>query len=490
VTGVREPARRAISPAPQRARLSFLGDRTQLDVSLPLDVPIARLTPDLVSLVRSREDGTPDAPSTTDARHDLWMLSRIDGESPLAPDLTLRDAGVGDGELLRLTSQRALSAPTLYDDVVDAAARLNKARYASWDATAARRMSFAGAHLASAAWVYILVIDSSAPYRVPLIGLSVLAALALAGGAALAHRTYGQSDLGAALGWAVLPIAAAVGWVASSDPGGYRLAAGCMAVVVVAVALFYGIGTGRWGYLATGVFFALSGLAIVMHSAGIRIDVVGAGLAVVATLGCLTVPRLTARLGRRVLAPGTDERADATVPDPSPAESPANRQGGSAVPPAPQNWWAGVQSANMTRSGVLAGLAVSAATGAVVTLKSADHVRWPELIFALVCAATLGLYAQRSATPGQRAATAIPAVALMVVTCVWAQDGDSAIPLAVCGSLVAATVVCAVTGTAAGTSWLWVKLRAPLAYSTYLGTAALIPLALWVVGAYQRAGLS
>ena len=34
----------------QRVRLSFLADRTQVDVSLPRDVPIAGLLPELVKL--------------------------------------------------------------------------------------------------------------------------------------------------------------------------------------------------------------------------------------------------------------------------------------------------------------------------------------------------------------------------------------------------------------------------------------------------------
>jgi hypothetical protein len=55
MTSARETAELQVIPAaPQQVRVSFLGSRTQVDVSLPLDVPIANLTPQLVKLTRVR----------------------------------------------------------------------------------------------------------------------------------------------------------------------------------------------------------------------------------------------------------------------------------------------------------------------------------------------------------------------------------------------------------------------------------------------------
>jgi type VII secretion integral membrane protein EccD len=494
VTGVREVVEfRVISAAPEQVRLSFLGGRTQVDVSLPLDVPIASLAPELVKLMWSRgaaQSDTPDDPITMEAKHNVWVLRRSDGKTPLPPNLTLREAGVADGALLRLTAERALSAPTLYDDVVDAAARLNKAGYAGWDAAAARWMTFAGVHLASAAWVYFLVADVFAPNRPALVGLSVVVALALVGVAASAHRSYGQSDVGAALGWAALPIAGAVAWVALSGLGGYRLAAGCAAMVVFAVALFRAVGTGHWGYLAVGVVFGLSGLALVVHTAGVRADMVGTGLAVVATLGCLAVPRLTVRFARFEPPPRDPERDEVTFANPVMSSQAAEpKQIDTVTPPAVEGVWARVQSATLTRSGLCAGLAVSAGLGASVVLLSPDPVQWSGLAFALGCAATLGLYTQRPVTAVERAALGIPAVALTVFSCVRAQDGSQPIPLAAFGALLVATVVFAVIGASARAGRPPERVRTLLAYLSYLTTAALIPLALWVVGAYGRLGI-
>jgi len=247
---------RIISPAPQRLRVSFLCNQTQVDVSLPLDVPIVGLVPQLVKLAGAHEDGQSDSsddPSTTEAKNDIWVVSRPKSATPLLPDVTLREAGVTEGEVLRLTAERALAAPTLYDDVVDAAARLNKAGYPGWDAVAARWMAFAGVCLASGVWVYFLAASPFAPNRTALVALATAVALALTGTATLAYRRHGQREVGAALGWAVLPIATALTWLALHRLGGYGLAAGCGAMVLVAAALLRCVGTGHWGYLTVQV---------------------------------------------------------------------------------------------------------------------------------------------------------------------------------------------------------------------------------------------
>jgi type VII secretion integral membrane protein EccD len=489
---VESTERQVVSAAGDRVRLSFLAGRTQVDAALPLDVPVASLMRELVKLVRPREtvgSETPDGPSAADAKHSLWELRRADGRTPLPPDITLREAGVAEGDLLRLAAQRALSAPTLYDDVVDAAARLNKAGYPSWDATAARWMAFAGVHLASAVWVYFLLAHTLAPNRGTLVGLSVVAVLALVGVAALAHRSYGQSDIGAALGWAVLPITAAVLWVALSRLGCYGVSAGCAAMVVVCLALFRAIGAGRWGFLATGVLFSFTGVALVVHAVGVPTNVVGAGLAVVATFGCLAVPLLKAG-STQLNPPASRQRDDATPAKPSQQKREGEpEQIEAAAASGAESVWAHVRSAMLTRSGFYTGLAGSAALGACVVLLSPVHVQWSGLAFASACAVTLGLYAQRSVAAAERAALVIPTLALIVLTGVLAQQGNQPMSLAALIVLLAATVSSAAAGATSRADRAGRRSQTLLAYLTYLSTAALIPLALWVAGAYDRLGL-
>jgi hypothetical protein len=77
MTGIRELGQQsAMSAAPGQIRVSVLGGRTQLDVALPLDVPVASLVPELVKLVRSRDADAPaDSP-----RQAFWVLRRLDPE--------------------------------------------------------------------------------------------------------------------------------------------------------------------------------------------------------------------------------------------------------------------------------------------------------------------------------------------------------------------------------------------------------------------------
>lgn len=459
-----------ISAAPGLVRVSLLGGRTQVDLSLPLDVPVAGLIPQLAKLIRSgdadRPDGSDD-PFAKEAKQTVWVLSGHDASSALAPSLTLRQAGVPDGELLRLTATRALSVPTLYDDVVDAAARLNKAGHPGWDATAARWMTFAGIYLASGVWAYFLVADTFAGTRATLLGLSVVVALTLVGVATSAHRSYRQTDVGAALGWAVLPIVAAVAWAALGRLGGYEGAAACAAMVIVAVAAYRTIGTGQWGYLATGMLFGLTAIALAVHAAGVRADVVGAGMAVLATLACLAVPRLTARMARFEMPPDDTEPVV------------------TAEPVTGDGVWARVRSATLTRSALYTGLAAAAGFGASTVLVSSQRVQLPGLSFAIACAATLGLFTRRPAAAIEQAGLAIPAVILLVFSCARAQDGGQPVGLVGLGVLMMATVVFVVIGSTARAG----RARTMVAYLTYASTAALIPLALWVIGVFPRLGI-
>jgi type VII secretion integral membrane protein EccD len=479
-----------VSAAPGLVRVSLLGGRTQVDLSLPLDVPVAGLIPQLAKLIRSgdadRPDGSDD-PFAKEAKQTVWVLSRHDASSALAPSLTLREAGVPDGELLRLTATRALSVPTLYDDVVDAAARLNKAGYPGWDAAAARWMTFAGIYLASGVWAYFLVADTFAGTRATLLGLSVVAALALVGVATSAHRSYRQTDVGAALGWAVLPIVAAVAWAALGRLGGYEEAAACAAMVIVAVAAYHTIGTGQWGYLATGMLFGLTAIALAVHAAGVRADVVGAGMAVLATLACLAVPRLTARMARFEMPPDDTERNDSTpVGNPIATPRSANaRTVGAGEPATGDGVWARVRSATLTRSALYTGLAAAAGFGASTVLVSSQRVQLPGLCLAIACAATLGLFTRRPVTAIEQAGLAIPAVILLVFSCARAQDGGQPVGLVGLGVLMMATVVFVVIGSTARAG----RARTMVAYLTYTSTAALTPLALWVIGVFPRLGI-
>jgi hypothetical protein len=227
------------------------------------------------------------------------------------------------------------------------------------------------------------------------------------------------------------------------------------------------------------------------HAAGLRADLAGVVLALVATLGCAAVPRLSVRFARAQTRLRDSDRDDGTlakpVPTPRTAES---EQTDTVIPPAAEGVWARMQSHTLTRSALYTGLALSAGLGASVVLTSLRPVQWSGLAFAWGCATALGLHTRRPVTVAERAGLSIPAVALMLSSCVLALNGSHTIPIAAFGVVLVMTLVFAVIGASARPGRLPERLNTLLAYLDYLTTAALIPLALWVLGAYGRWGFT
>jgi hypothetical protein len=147
--------------------------------------------------------------------------------------------------------------------------------------------------------------------------------------------------------------------------------------------------------------------------------------------------------------------------------------------PSAEQVWDRVQSAVLTRSGLLAGAATTALISCVALMRV--DTDWAAFAFALVCAAVPALRSRRAATWPERAALAVPACALVLLACVQAQSG--AWPLQLTGVVVLAAL--AVGGVAVRYVH---RTRTALGYLEYLAVAAVIPLALWPLGLYERLG--
>jgi type VII secretion integral membrane protein EccD len=482
VTGVRElHTVQVVSAAPEQLRVSVLGGRTQLDVALPADVPVAAFLPELAQMVRSREAG-PDSDladgADRDERRTFWELSRIDGGAVLAPNETLRTAGVSNGELLRISARRALSPPLLHDDVVDAAARLNRAAYAAWNPGAAKVMAFAGLWLAAAAWVILLMADALWAHRVVVVIGAAFTTVALVGGAAVVHRVLDLTDVATAAGWAAMAMTAALAWVLAAPSGAGGLAVG-FAILLALTGVYYRvIGTGHWAYIAAAVIFASGGLAVLARGVGGRVDVVAAVATTIAALGCLAVPTVTARLAR---LPSPAAQKDRNVDDPFRLGEAASS--GAEIPSAEQVW-ARVRAVELGRAGLLAGLAGVVVVGAAVLLSTRTELS--AFIFALVCAGVLALRSWGSPAWPERAALAVPAIALVLTACVQSQSGAASLRLTGVGVLVALAALAALAGLVVSRG-RWMSTAAQ--YLEYVTVAALVPLALWPLGVYDRLGL-
>lgn len=493
MTGVNELRRfRVVSAAPEHIQVSVFGGRTQLDIALPLDIPVSSFVPDLARLVRSRDNERGSEAVAKDERRTFWVLSRFADDAVLPPDRTLREAGVANGELLRLTSQRALSPPTLYDDVVDAVGRLNKAAYAAWDAVAARWMAFAGVHLIALALVYCVVGRVAAANHYVIVGLAGAVVLALVGGATMAHRSYGLDDVAAALGWAAIPLTAGVALAVLGPYGHYGLAAACLTVLVSCAVYGRVVGAGRWAYLAGVVLFALVGAAMLAQALHVRADIVFVVATVVVLLACLLVPHLTARLGRfdtpTVVVETNREDWDFENPfEPGASSKKRDGDSGTAMPTAEQVWTKAKRAA-ITRAALLFGLAAAATVYVTLLSHGRGVLDWPVFGFALACAAVLALRSRNFDTWFERAAVAVPAIAVLLVVCMAAQQGRGPMPAVALGVLLAVAVGAALAGLSGSSGDGPRRWGTLLSYLDYVAVGSLIPLALWAVGVYQRLG--
>ena len=149
--------------------------------------------------------------------------------------------------------------------------------------------------------------------------------------------------------------------------------------------------------------------------------------------------------------------------------------------------WNQVQAASLTRAALWTGLATTVVAAVVVLLDKPNSVSWPTLTFAWTVAAVLGLRSRIPHTWFERAGAAVPAVTLLMASCAIAQGGKAPIGLAAVGVLLVVAAGAGLLGIrepGRGAS----KLSAVLNYLEYVAVAALIPLALWVVGLYQRLG--
>jgi type VII secretion integral membrane protein EccD len=490
VTGVEEMRHiEVVSAAPRRVAVSVLGGRTQLDVNLPADVPAAALLPELAELISSRDDAST---GPRDERRTFWRLGTLDGRTEIRPDQTLDDAGVVGGEVLVITARRSLSPPTLYDDVVDAAARLNRASFAAWSSEAARWMAFVGVWGSTAVLVWFLWVAQLSAHRDVVAGFAVAFAVALIASATLAQRGFRLSDVGTALSWPAVALAAVVGWTIARPHGAAALAIACLAVFGLLAVCRWVVGIGPWLQISCAVIAGAAGVAAALHEVGVGVDVLAAAAATVATFACLSVPAVTRDLARhhgpdptprkaRGLEVGDLDGAGA-FPLADDAQSRAIPLSGVELVPTAEDVWARAHRATAVRSAVTAGFATAAAASAMALLDRRPG--WAAFVFALVVAAVLAVRCTRVASAAERAALLAPAVAVVLAACLRVQDTSFVLGAA------ALVVLTAMAGAAAAVGLANVRLqgrwRIAASYLDYVLVATLIPFALWPLGIYDR----
>lgn len=501
MTGTQTRRHVVVSAVPRTFRVSIFGGRTQLDIELPADVPIANIVPDLAALISSRDIKREDAPDDSlENKRDRWVLTRVDSGAAIDPDQTLAEAGAHDGDLLKLTAERALTAPELFDDVVDAVARLNREGFAGWGPRTARAMAFAGVIVAVGVIDLILLRGDDLGVRTLLAyqTIGVIAALLIA--AVVAQRFYGEEQVATTLGLAALPLVFGATTVFTEHlPDGWApwsMTIVCATVAVAALAGLRVVRSGRIGYLSAALTFACFVVASAIQ-AGFHwpAHIIGPVLATCGVLLSLCAGPL-ARLvrSRSVFAAHTSDAPSDDHPQlfANPFEQAApheeRRRAGeraSARVPSADEVAASVARFRSIRTALYLSAASIGVTGAMIA--AFGGATWSVIAFNLVVATAMMLRGVRRLAFTPAAVMLLAGVLVVVGTCVSLRSAPAAMyQTAGLLSLGIALVALAV-GTAASPRPS-TRVATALDHLEYLAVLAILPLLAWTVGLYELLG--
>jgi type VII secretion integral membrane protein EccD len=362
-------------------RITVSSPQRRVDLTLPAEVPLAELLPDLL---QRAGDGLADQGQ----QHGGWALHRFGG-TRIAATESMAAAGVRDGEVLHLLPARTGWPEPEYDDVVDEIAVRSRLLGARWSGAATR----IAAVLAAGA-VLLVGLVSIGGAGAPVLGLAAV----LLGAGVLASRAYGEPLVGVALSAYSLPVAfvgglhlLGVGPLTAS-----HLIVATTALVVWAVAGALGAGGGLWIFVG-GAAAGLLGSAAAMAATATDAARAAAVLLVAAVAGATLAPSLAIRLGRLPLPVVT------LPPDADPVVL--------AARPDRDRVLAAVARSDAMLTGLLLGVAV-AATGAGWVLRDAGPAA---LVLTLVAGLALLLRARLLVTVRQRAPLLAGGTAMLLI---------------------------------------------------------------------------
>ncbi len=468
--------------------MSVIGGNTQADLALPATVPIVAMIDEVVALIDAR---TPDLTELDDApiptRH--WTLARV-GQDPIEPEATLAEAGVLDGELLILRPAGSAHVPALFDDVIDAVARLTMNTFRGWTAAASRWAAAMIAVAGTPAAMVLLVIAKDRGHGVAAGGIAVGAGAAALVAASIVARAYTQAMVATVLTLcALVLLGPGVALFVPTRFGSPHLLLACAVSLVVAVL----------AYRLTGVGATLAAAAItvtVLGGAGAAMIVlwhhplakVGAGVLVIALTVFSGAARLAAAAARLPVppVPTAGGRIDPADHEPRPTIEGIGAVGATVVAQA-----AGLadraRAANEYQSGIVIGTTIGVVLGALAAADSADAQHWPGVALAIAAGLVLCVRGRAFADLIQTA-TLLAGGALTlsgVVIGMGLHQGDALVPTAtVLLVLVGIALAAGAAGASVDPSPV---LRRAGELAEYLLIIAIVPLALWTMDLYSLA---
>ncbi|WP_218025886.1 type VII secretion integral membrane protein EccD [Nocardia miyunensis] len=474
---------------PQLCRVSVIGGNTQVDLALPAEIPVANFIPEVVALIASRNPN-PSEREDGDAalRAEHWTLSRL-GHEPIDPDRTLTEADVFDGELLILRELETVEAPALFDDVIDAVARLTENASHSWTSDSAgdagRAAAIAGGIGAALLLPVAAVHGAGLVAGFAGLGLGLLALVA----ATLVARMYADKPTATAL--SVSGLALSGGSAAALVPGGFgapNLLLGSAATLLLSVLMLRLIGTGTAVFttlITTATLgTAVAGAITLWH---FPIPKVGVVAMMFAILIVTFTPRIAVAAARLPVPPVPT--AGAAI-DPRDHELRPTIEGigaiGATTIPSAVGLDLRSQRANDYQTGMLVGLALTAVAGALAAAVSADH-RWQGAVIAAAAGLVLCRRSRIFADRTQAATLVLGGGVILVGLPILLGTRMTGLALFAAGALVVFAVISVLVGVVAPRANVSPVTQRAAEILEYLCICAIGPLAFWFLNIYSLA---
>ncbi|RJO72132.1 type VII secretion integral membrane protein EccD [Nocardia panacis] len=473
-----EDSARGIVRAPDLARVTILAKHTQVDMAIPVDVPVALVIPSVVDMVaqHSRSNDFDNEGERFEPAE--WVLARI-GQPPLSNSLSLGEHGVRDGELLMLESASHTAPTPLFDDIMYNVAIADADHYRTWNPQVAR---ITGSVLAAVAMVVgcfgLLTARGSLPGWVGgAIALGIAILLVVAG--LVLSRMYGDTATALVLGGCALPAAFSAGML--FVPGHYgwpHFLLGSMLVGATAVLAWRVTGVGL------ALFIGASALAVYAVPAALvgmlaeqPLHVIGGGAAALGLGGLSLAPRISMLLAKLPLPPVP---SPGTPIDPSEDDPDDHR-----ALPTMEILRGKSERARMYLGGLVAATTLVTAAGALIaTDPQAGEPFWPGIALALVCAIVL-MFRSRTYAGAEQAVVLIAGGAAIVLIMMVGAAFVTGQSLAIFGVGLLFLIAALILGIIIPNQTATPPMRRGVELLEYAFVAAVLPLVFWVVDLYS-----
>ncbi|MFB8002227.1 type VII secretion integral membrane protein EccD [Nocardia sp. NPDC056000] len=469
---------RGLVRAPDLARVTLLAKHTQVDMAIPVDVPVALVIPSVVDMVAQHSLANDFDNDGEQFEPHEWVLARI-GRPPLSNSLSLAEQGVHDGELLMLESAEHTAPTPLFDDIMYNVAIADADHFRGWTPRTAR---LTGSILAVLTMLTGCLGLLAAPDAIPgwvsgTVALFIAVLLVISG--MVLSRMYSDTASALVLGGCGLPAAFSAGMLFVPDHYGWaNLLLGAVLTAATAILAWRVSGVGL------GVFIGATTLAVYLIPASligllghVPTKAIGAGAAALGLAGLSLAPRLSMLLAKLPLppvpAPGTP--IDPTEDDPDDHRALPTMAALRAKSQRAREYLAGLVTATTL---------VTAAGALAATDPGADNRYWPGLALALVCAAVL-MFRSRTYAGAEQAVILIAGGTAILLILLGGAAFLIHQPLTIFGLALLILVAALVLGIIVPRRQATPPMRRAVELLEYAFVAAVVPLVFWVTGLYS-----